>query len=166
MANRRGASCGRSVRRRPPTATRFTGQFEGNFFRTLENCFKFRKLIAVFNSLPARPPVSLFELEAVRRKIYKQRFNYAFLVHGDSPFRHRAGAAIIPSRHDWFASPQRDSVVGSRRQIVRCPETPRLRPEFTHHEVAYDQPGPIEISVVAQLGTSYGELRKKRLLGS
>jgi hypothetical protein len=31
----------------------FAGQFEGNFFRDRENCFKFSKLIAVFNSLPA-----------------------------------------------------------------------------------------------------------------
>jgi hypothetical protein len=36
-----------NVHRRPPTATPFTGQIEGNFFRTLENRFKFSKLIAV-----------------------------------------------------------------------------------------------------------------------
>src|SRR5580658_1256808 len=46
-----------NVHGRPPTATPFTGQIEGNFFRTLENRFKFRKLIAVFNSLPGQYPI-------------------------------------------------------------------------------------------------------------
>src|SRR5277367_3281799 len=41
-----------NVHRRPPTATPFTGQIEGNYFLTRENRFKFSKITAIFNSLP------------------------------------------------------------------------------------------------------------------
>src|ERR1700722_19536776 len=67
-----------NVHRRPPTATPFTGQFEGNFFRALENCFKFSKLMAVFNSLPAkdiyvqrRPPIREQDAGALSRVVWR-----------------------------------------------------------------------------------------------
>jgi hypothetical protein len=60
---------------------------------------------------------------------------------------HRATTGLSPrSAILW-------SVVCGRRQIVRRPETPGLRPEFTHHEIADDQTSPIEIPVIAQSGT-------------
>jgi hypothetical protein len=100
-----------------------------------------------------------------RRKVHHQSFSHPFLMHDDSPLRHRAGEAIVPSSHDGFVAPQRYSVVCGRRQVVRGSETPGLRPEFTHHEIADDQASPIEISVIAQSGTGGGELGEQGLLG-
>jgi len=43
-----------SVRGRPPTATPFTGEIEGNFILVLNNFFRFSELRTVFDSLPGR----------------------------------------------------------------------------------------------------------------
>ena len=90
---------------------------------------------------------------------------HTLFMHDDSPLRHRAGEAIVPSRHDGFVAPQRYSVVRGRRQVVGDPEAPGLRPEFTHHEIANDQTSPIEIPVIAQSGAGGSELGEQGLLG-
>ena len=103
--------------------------------------------------------------DPARRKVHHQSFSHTLFMHDDSPLRHRASEAIVPSRHDGFVAPQRYSVVCGRRQVVRDPEAPGLRPEFTHHEIANDQTSPIEVPVISQPGTGGGELGEQGLLG-
>ena len=44
----------RVVHGRPRAARPFAGSNQGNFFRNLENTFRFLKLVAIFNSLPVQ----------------------------------------------------------------------------------------------------------------
>jgi hypothetical protein len=99
-----------------------------------------------------------------RRKVQHQSFSRTLFMHDDSPLRHRAAEAIVPSRHDRFVAPQRYSVVCGRGQVVGDPEALGLRSEFTHQEIADDQTSPIEIPVIAQSGAGGGELGEQGLL--
>jgi hypothetical protein len=68
-------------------------------------------------------------------------------------------------RDSRLPTAQRNAVYGARRQIVRLPEAPRLCPKLAHYEVADDQAGPIEITVITKSRTGGGELREQRLRG-